>query len=169
MQIFVNAIEKSRTDSTQYVLFKSLDMLHVSDKRALLELLQDGWQIMGEYHNGVGYERYRLTSTFQTTSVNHYIHEAILNKRQRNYCVDMIYLCFQEFFQPKTCKSEGINVNIHFYKKIETKNGTKTIREDMRFEDESARKVKDFLITCRCKQDNDTLIDLLEKELEVKS
>ena len=80
MQIFVNAIEKSRTDDTQYVLFKSLDMECVSDKRALLELLQDGWQIMGKYHNGVGYEKYKLTSPFETTSVNHYIHETIFVK-----------------------------------------------------------------------------------------
>lgn len=165
MQIFVNAIEKSRTDNTQYVLFKSLDMLCVSDKVALLELLQDGWQIMGEYHNGVEYERFKLTSVYETTSVNHFIHEEILNKRKRNYSVDIIYLLFQEFFQPKTCKSEGLNVHISFWKRIETQNGQKIARDDMKFEDKDARKIRDFLVALRCKQDNDTLIDLIQKKL----
>ena len=165
MQIFVDAIEKSRTCETQYVLFKSLDMKRVYDKRALLELLQDGWQIMGEYHNGVGHERYRLTSPFETTSVNHYINESILKKKKRNYCVDIIYLLFQEFFQPITCKSEDLNVHIGIYKRIETPNGSKVIRDDMRFEGDSARQIKDFLVICGCQQDNDTLIDLIQKKL----
>lgn len=35
----------------------------------------------------------------------------------------------------------------------------------MKFEDKDARKISDFLVALMCKQDNDTLIDLIQKKL----
>ena len=169
MQIFIDAIEKSRTDDTQYVLFKSLDMEHVSDKRVLLELLQDGWQIMGEFHNGIGYEKYYIESAEIIKSFISYLSNEIFKRSINNDVVqnaNTIYMCFQFYYESITCKPDGANVGITFFQH----KGNQCIPEHFRIENsEDVESVKRFLNIFGVKQDNDALIDLLEKELEVKS
>ena len=169
MQIFVNAIEKSRTDNTQYVLFKSLDMLCVSDKRKLLELLKDGWQMMGEYHNGIGYEKYYITDSSVVKSFENYLNDKVFKRNTKSDVIhnaNTVYINFQFYYEPITCKVDGSNANITFFQH----KGNQCIHEHFRIENnENIELIKRFLNVFSVKQDNDTLIDLLEKELEVKS
>ena len=169
MQIFVNAIEKSRTDNTQYVLFKSLDMLCVSDKRKLLELLKDGWQMMGEYHNGVGYEKYYITDSSVVKSFENYLNDKVFKHPTKSDVIhnaNTVYIHFQIYYEPITCKIEGSNVGITFFQH----NGNQCVPEYFRIENsENVELIKRFLNVFGVKQDNDSLIDLFEKEMEARS
>ena len=78
MSIHAHAIEKSRVDDVQYVLRKSLDMVCVSDEDALLAYLKDGWDIVGKYNNGAGYDTYRTTSEPEIASIKCFMEKELL-------------------------------------------------------------------------------------------
>lgn len=169
MQIFVDAIEKSRTDDTQYVLFRSLDMKCISDKRKLLELLKDGWQIMGKYHNGIGYEKYHITDSSIVKFFGNYLNDKIFERNIKSDVIhnaNTVYIDFQIYYEPINCKVDGSNAGITFFQH----KGNQCIHEYFYIENnENVESIETFLDAFCIKQDNDTLIDLLEKKLEVKS
>lgn len=139
MNIYVNAILGSRTGKTRYVIEKGLDLLLIDNKRNLLEYLKNGWNIKGKYHNGVGYYSYRIDDEAIISILSNY-----LKSKHKIYCTSVIttiYFSFQEFFD-RSAKSEGMNVDVTIW------NTSKKRHTNYRLENEQAKDIHDFIVSC---------------------
>ena len=153
MQIYIDAISNSRIGNVEYVLQKSLQMERTCKKERVLELLKLGWDIVGKFNNGAGYESYRLDDE---TKIN-----ILINFLKSKFeCpiseANIVNLSFQEFYD-YGCQSEGINVDITFWNE-------KMQHNNLRLEGRGVKDIRDFLMFhLSVKQDKDFLIDTLEK------
>lgn len=162
MQIYVDAIQKSRVSDIQYVLSKSLDMACVSDEKKLLEYLKDGWEITGKYNNGTGYENYKTTDEMEIQCIRNFIEKELLGFEIKS--ASTVTVSFQEFFAPVTCQSEEVRAFITFYNTIDGK----LEHEDFHFYGDNVKRVKDIIFGLDMKQDKATVIDLIEKKMARK-
>lgn len=162
MQIYVNAIQKSRVADIQYVLSKSLDMACVSDEKKLLEYLKDGWEITGKYNNGTGYDNYKTTDENEIQCIKNFIEKELLGFEIKS--ASTVTISFQEFFAPITCQSEEVRCFVTFYNTVDEK----FEHEDFRFYGDNAKRVKDIVFGLNMKQDKATVIDLIEKKMARK-
>lgn len=163
MQIHIDAIQKSRVADIQYVLRKSLDMVCVSDEKQLLEYLKDGWEIAGKYNNGAGYDNFKTTDEKEIWCIKNFIEKELLGFEVKS--ASTVTVSFQEFFAPITCKSEEVRVFITFYNVIDGK----LEHEDFRFYGDNAKRVRDIIFCLNMKQDKATVIDLIEKKMNMES
>ena len=164
MSIHAHAIEKSRVDDKiQYVLRKSLDMVCVSDEDTLLAHLKDGWDIVGRYNNGVGEDAYKTTSESEIAVIKSFIEKELLGFEIKP--ASTVTVSFQEFFAPKSCTSEGLNVDIGFFNNIDGK----FEHECFRFEEDKARGVKRLLTVLGMQQYKEAVIHLIERRRELLS
>lgn len=162
MQIYVDAIQKSRVEDIQYVLSKSLDIACVSDEKKLLEYLKDGWEIAGKYNNGTCYEDYKTTDEREIQCIKNFIEKELLGFEIKS--ASTVTVSFQEFFAPITCQSEEVRCFVTFYNTIDGK----LEHEDFRFYGDNAKRVKDIVFNLNMKQDKATVIDLIEKKMARK-
>ncbi len=158
MKIHIDAIEKSRVADIQYVLKKNTDTACISDKKQLLTLLKDGWDIVGKYNNGAGYDNYKTTDEKEISCIKSFIEKELLGFEIKS--ASTVTISFQEFFEPVTCESEDLRAFIVFHHIV---NG-KFEHEGFRFNGENAKKVRDVVLGLNMKQDKATVIDLLEKK-----
>lgn len=59
MQLYIDAIKKSKNGESQYILQKG-SYLARGDEEESNKLLQDGCKIIEKFHNGVGYKTYNI-------------------------------------------------------------------------------------------------------------
>ncbi len=160
MQIFIEAIEKSRVGKPEYILAKSLDVVRTNDEKKVLKFLKNGYTPKGKFVNGVGEYNYRLDEPKYISVAKKYIENELLGFEVIEK-VDFIIFDFQEFFESITCKSEELKLTIYFWN---VENGKPEI---VRFKGIKAKEMRDFLIFgCgNVKQDGNSLMRLLERKI----
>lgn len=159
--IYVNAILKSQTKSTQYVIEKSFDLLLVDNKIDLLNYLKNGWNIKGKYHNGSGYYKYIIKDKTVIDILFHYLETRI--KLCSDSIVTDIVLNFQEYFD-RRANSEGMNVDITIWNTSNKKfqhyrlNNTDTVRD-----------ILGFVTSCGLNVPQDKHMLIHEIEIDIKN
>ena len=155
MQVYIDAIEASRTGNTQYVLNKGLDIVRVYDKKALYSLLKEGYEIKGIYHNGIGEYDYTIASSKEIGIIKDFLSSAL----DINFGpFDIVSISFQEFFEPFTCKREELKCFVTLFV---NKNSSFT-HENLVLKEEAASKLQSLLFRLGCKQESSKLIKLLK-------
>lgn len=153
MQIHIDAITASRTGKPQYVLRKSLSMERTSNEERLLELLQSGWDIVGKYINGTGYETYKVMDETSVEILRNFLQKITQFPIPE---ASIIMLSFQVFYQQHYCQVEDLNAYITFW-------SSEANYDNLQLKGEEAEKVKNLLKEqLFIKQDKDDLINLLE-------
>lgn len=155
MQVYIDAIEASRTGNTQYVLSKGLDIVRVYDKKALYSLLKEGYEIRGIYHNGVGEYDYTIASSNEISIIKDFLSSAL----DINFGpFDKVSIRFQEFFEPIAYKREELKCFVTLFV---NKNSSFTY-ENLVLKEETASKLQNLLFRLGCKQESSQLIKLLK-------
>lgn len=158
MQIYADAMSASRVGDIQYVLQNSLQMERTCNKERVLELLESGWNITGKFNNGAGYENYKIENETHIDILINFLNNKFECPTSKT---KIIILSFQEFYN-YDYQSEGMNVDITFWNE-------QMQHDNLRLDGERAKDIRDFLVLhLFVKQDKDSLIDLLEKELSMK-
>lgn len=159
--IYVNAILKSQTKDTQYVIEKSFDLLLVDNKIDLLNYLKNGWNIKGKYHNGSGCYKYIIKDKTVIDILFHYLETK--TKLYNNFTVTDIILNFQEYFD-RNANSEGINVDITIWNTPNKKyqhyrlDNTNTVRD-----------ILGFITSCSLNISQDKHMLIREIEVNIKN
>lgn len=161
MQIHIDAIRKSEVTETQYVLQKSLDMICVSDKKELLTYLKDGWEIVGKYHNGVGDDNYKTNSEIEIASIKSLIEEFFGFKINP---VTSVSISFREHFEPITYETQELKAYITFFRIVDGE----LDHENLHFNTENAKRIRDLIFILNMKQDKETVINFIEKQMKME-
>lgn len=155
MQVYIDAIEASRTGNTQYVLNKGLDIVRVYDKKALYSLLKEGYEIRGIYHNGVGEYDYTIASIKEIGIIKDFLSSAL----DINFGpFDIVSIRFQEFFEPIICKREELKCFVTLF----VNKDNSFAHENLVLKEETASKLQSLLFRLGCKQESSQLIRLLK-------
>ena len=162
MQIHIDAIEKSRTEDTQYVLRKSLYMVRISNKKDLLEYLKDGWDIVGKYHNGVRDEYYKITNQTELSCIKEFIERIHFIRNIKS--VSTITVHFSEYFEPITCKTIELMGTVKLFGLVDGK----LEHEIFCCREKYANKLKGLLLDLSIQQDKTSVINLLEKKMNME-
>lgn len=150
MQIFIDAIEKSRSGNTQYVLQKSLEMVRVSDKDKLLSYLQDGWEIAGKFNYGVSLDVFVIKDCKAISCISNFIENEDIGVKIEPYA----YISIKESFDNVFCKRKNIKCFVSFvwYEKGNLR------RRNLYFTNENAEKIRDFIYILGIKRDKESII-----------
>jgi len=73
MNIFVNAIEKSKHGQTQYVLQKGLEYVTCIYGLDLLKYLKEEWTIAGIFHNGIEEANYVIEDKQNVSAIKRFL------------------------------------------------------------------------------------------------
>lgn len=160
MQVYINAMENSKGfNKIQYVVAKGLDILCCSYGKRLLNYLKDGYEIKDKFHNGISECSWRLDDPN--------IIDCVMKIANCQLDYDFLYIHTQEFYK------QNISETVYMYFDVWNKNHPTTVYVtpksvyDPEYEkgQENARKILDMLFIWNVKQDKESVIELLEKEL----
>lgn len=147
MQIYTDAINRSRSGSAQYVLSQGLYLELSGDKESVQKKVRQGYQIEGKFLNGCGYENYKVASPRALEISRNFLHnECNLDVRDSFTCISF---SFQEFFDSLS-KSEDLNVDLAAW------SGNKRIGKH-RLTGEKAYRLRDLFLMLGFKQDSEYL------------
>lgn len=160
MQVYVNAMENSKGfHKTQYVVEKGLDVFCCSYGKELLSYLKDGYEIKDKFHNGISERSWRVDDPN--------IIDCVMKIAECHLDYDFLYIHTQEYYK------NNIPETIYMYFDVWKKNHPTTIYitpksvydPEYKKGQETARLILDMLFIWNVKQDKESVMNLLEKEL----
>lgn len=168
MSIYTEAVRMSRKGCPQYIVSKSLFTVLVRDKASLLEFLKDGYTLQGKYVNGVCESSWRVDDKAVLEGIADICDLKTLSEAQ------FIQVETQDFYDATDSAVEQTVMYLVIWKygqKAETY--WVTVKDPVSKPElfaalqENAKRIRDLLFIRGIKQDSESMIRMLEKELKV--